>query len=92
MLLFILLISMRNTKKPITINGRVYTYLNDGVTSGIHQLTKELASKNGRVSYPTTVVLGTNNRIDEQVTTFLSAANLKKLLSTYLLRNKKLTP
>lgn len=70
------------SKQPITIDD--YTFEN---ISGVHQITKALATKNNTISYPTTVILNPKKTIDEQIDSFLSAKHLKKLLNKYLKQN-----
>ena len=67
------------SKKPITIKGNVFKN-----KAGIHQITEILATKNGTISYPSTIIINPSNIIDEQIDSFLSADELKKLLSKYL--------
>jgi len=52
--------------------------------SRTHQLAEILASKDNTISYPTTVILSANNRIDEQIDSFLSAEEISKILTTYI--------
>jgi len=51
--------------------------------SGTHQLTEILASKNNTISYPSTIIISTNNSIDEQIDSFLSAEEISKILTRY---------
>lgn len=71
------------SKKPVSIKDKIFKN-----TSGIHQIVVVLASKNNTISYPSTVILSTNNTIDEQIDAFLSAKEISKILTTYLLKNK----
>lgn len=71
------------SKKPININGQ--TFINK---SGIHQIAETLASKNGTISYPSTIILSTNNTINEQINSFLSAKELRKILKIYALKTQ----
>ncbi|MEO9570698.1 MAG: thioredoxin family protein [Polaribacter sp.] len=72
------------SKKPININGQ--TFINK---SGIHQITEILASKKGTISYPSTIILSPKNTIDEQIDSFLSVKEIKKILQTYLFNLKQ---
>jgi len=71
-------------KTPVKIKNKTFEN-----KSGVHELASRLASKNGYMSYPSLVILNHKNRIDEQVDTFLSAQNLKELLSIYTEKKSK---
>jgi len=67
------------SKTPVKIKRKTFEN-----TSGVHELAERLAAKNGYISYPSLVILNRKNRIDEQVSTFLSANDTEELLKLYL--------
>ncbi len=64
----------------IEFAGREFVYVPSGTTTGVHELAEALGSINGKLAYPTTVVLGANNEIDFQYNAFLSAEQLLSVL------------
>ena len=50
-------------KKEITFLGKTFVYKPSGNKTGTHELARELASKKGRISYPTTTIKFINNYI-----------------------------
>lgn len=71
------------SKAPVKIKKKVFKNI-----SGVHDLAVRLAAKNGYMSYPSLVILNHKSRIDEQIDSFLSANETKKLLSLYLKKKK----
>ena len=67
------------SKEDITIKENLFQN-----KTGTHQIVEALASKNGSISYPSTIILSAKNTIDEQIDSFLSAKQLHKLLKAYL--------
>ena len=67
------------SKETITLKDTHFKNKN-----GTHELAIALASKNGYINYPSLVILNKNNTIDEQISTFLPAKKLNKLLNKYL--------
>ncbi|OAD45387.1 thioredoxin family protein [Polaribacter atrinae] len=58
------------------------------IKSGVHQIVEVLASKNNTISYPSTIIISTNNTIEEQIDSFLSAEEITKILTSYIVSNK----
>ncbi|WP_084163878.1 thioredoxin family protein [Olivibacter sitiensis] len=50
-------------KDTIVFDGQPYSYLNNGPSSGIHELAVHLAEEHGRVAYPTLVLLDNNYQV-----------------------------
>ncbi|QXP64086.1 thioredoxin family protein [Polaribacter sp. HaHaR_3_91] len=67
------------SKDFINIKGRIFKN-----KSGVHQIVEVLASKNNTISYPSTIIISTNNTIDEQIDSFLSAEEITKILTSYI--------
>ncbi|MEE9406786.1 MAG: thioredoxin fold domain-containing protein [Polaribacter sp.] len=70
-------------KNDITFLGKIFVYKPTGTNTGIHELANELASKKGRISYPTTVFLNLKLEIDLQLNGFNKAKDIIKLLSKF---------
>ena len=66
-------------KQDITFLGRTFMYKPSG-NSGTHELAKELAFINGKISYPTTTILNINLEIDLQVSDYISRKNMSVIL------------
>ena len=71
------------SKTPVKLKRKTFENI-----SGVHELAVSLASKNGYMSYPSLVILNHKKRIDEQVDTFLSAAQLDELLTQYIKKHE----
>ncbi len=70
------------SKEPITLAGRTYTYQPTGTTTGNHQLAFFLARTNGTLSYPTVVVLNRKFELVSRQVGFMEPADLVKMLDT----------
>lgn len=67
-------------KKNIFFAGREFKF-----KRGVNELAKELATINGRVSYPTLCILNAKNEIIYQYDGFLSAQGMEETLKKILL-------
>lgn len=68
------------SEASITFNQYVFKYLPTGDGTGIHQLAQQLATVDGKVSYPTLCILNEQSEIIFQYGGFLSAEDLLKVL------------
>lgn len=75
------------TKEEITVNGNIFRYRSTGTNVGKHELAQELGRINGEISYPTLCFLNPAYEIIYQVTGFLTAQQLIKIVKA-LERNK----
>ena len=71
-------------KKEITFLGKTFVYKPSGNKTGTHELARELASKKGRISYPTTTILNSNFEIEAQIDGYLNSKNFYELISNYI--------
>lgn len=62
-------------KKPISFNNQTYEYIPYSSRSGVHQLAKLLGEEEGRLNYPTTVVLNTNYSVNKRIVGYLAKSN-----------------
>lgn len=69
-------------KKDLHFLGKTFVYKPTGTNTGIHELANELASKKGRIAYPTTVVLNSNLEIDAQLIGFINSKKMTSLLKS----------
>ncbi len=67
-------------KKDITFLGKIFTYKPTGTNTGIHQLANELGSKNGRITYPTTIILNSKFEINLQLSGYLNSKDFIRIL------------
>lgn len=75
-------------KNDVTFLKKKFVHKPSGNKTGIHQLTKELASIDGRINYPTTVLLNSKYEINVQIDSYIDYNKMKKILDTYLKQNK----
>ncbi|UOK43258.1 MULTISPECIES: thioredoxin family protein [Flavobacterium] len=68
------------SKEPIIIKNRTFTYKPKGKNTGIHELAEELATVDGNISYPTFSILDKNNAILLQISEFTDAKTMIVLL------------
>lgn len=73
-------------KEAIAFAGQVYAFEPTGNNTGIHALARNLATKEGRVVYPTLVFLSENHLLLYQHQGFIASKDLQKIL-TYLTQN-----
>ncbi len=76
---FYLVMLNAETKKDIFFLGKKFTN-----KTGVHQLVKELTSKNRKISYPTSIILNSNFEIDLQLDGYIKSKKMKKILKLYL--------
>ncbi|TVZ56157.1 thioredoxin-related protein [Lutibacter sp. Hel_I_33_5] len=69
-------------KESITFLGKTFVFKSNG-SSGIHELAKELALKNGRISYPTTTILNNKFEIDLQVDGYINSKKMTRFLKSF---------
>jgi thioredoxin-related protein len=72
------------SKEDVTFLGNTFKYKPTGANTGVHELAKQLGTKEGVVSYPTIVFLNEKYEILYQNDGFLSAKKLKKVLDTVI--------
>lgn len=68
------------TQEEISFAGQIFRYKPTGVKTGVNELAESLAAIDGKISYPTLVILNQNYEIIFQYAGFLSAENLTKVL------------
>jgi thioredoxin-related protein len=68
-------------KKDITVLGKTFVYKPTGTNTGVHELTKELATTQKRISYPTTTFLNSKFVIQLQINGVYSAKKMEEILS-----------
>lgn len=67
-------------KKGISFLGRTFVYKPSGANTGTHELAKELATINKRISYPTTTILNQRFEIEIQMSGVKTATEMKNIL------------
>lgn len=67
-------------KKPITFNRHTFNYKPNGSNTGIHQLAEQLATKEGKITYPTLCILNGRMEIVFQYANLISVNDLKAIL------------
>jgi thioredoxin-related protein len=68
-------------KRSITMLDNTFKYKPSGNNTGIHELAEQLATINGKVSYPTISFLNSNYEITFQYPQFTSASELLTILN-----------
>jgi thioredoxin-related protein len=68
-------------KRNITILGNTFKYKPSGNNTGIHELAEQLATINGKVSYPTLSFLNSKYEITFQHPQFMSSSELLTILN-----------
>ena len=78
-------------KKDITFLDKTFAYKPTGNKTGVHELAKALGSINGKMSYPTSILLNSRFQIELQIDSFINSKKMNDLLSDYLseIENKK---
>lgn len=71
-------------KKNITFLNKTFVYKPIGNKTGTHELVQELAYIDGKISYPTTIILNPKYEIDIQIDHYINSKRMKKLLHKYL--------
>lgn len=73
------------SKQDVTYKGKVYSFVPAGPKYGTHQLAEELGrNEEGKLFYPSSVILETADNDSWQYTGFLSAKHLVKILEDYV--------
>lgn len=67
-------------KRNILFAGKTFFYQPNGANTGVHQLAEALGTIGGKLSYPTTVILNTENEILYQLKGFMNAKNMVERL------------
>lgn len=81
---FYLIFLNGENKNNITFLGKTFVYKPSGTKTGIHELAKELASINRKISYPTTTILNSDFKIDMQVNRYINSDKMSTLLKKYV--------
>ena len=68
-------------KKDITFLGKTFVYKPTGTNTGVHELAKELAAIQKRISYPTTTFLNSKFVIQLQINGLYTAKKMEEILS-----------
>ena len=76
-------------KKDISFLDKTFTYKPAGNNTGVHELAKALGSINGKMSYPTLILLNSKFQIELQIDSFINSKKMNALLTDYLLEIKK---
>ena len=71
------------SKKEVNFLGQIYKFVPTGLKTGKHQIAEVLGNVNGKINYPTTVILNTNYQIEAQFPYMLSSNDLIKILEYY---------
>jgi thioredoxin-related protein len=75
-------------KEEILFLGRNFKYIPSGNKTGVNELARELASIDGRVSYPTTTILNQKLEIDLQLSNYINSKKMSVILNNYLKLNQ----
>lgn len=72
------------TRKKLKFAEKTFNYLPTGRNTGLNELAIVLAKKDGKIAYPSIVILNNEDVIDLQVVGFLTPDQLKNTLTKYL--------
>jgi thioredoxin-related protein len=75
-------------QEDISFLGKTFVYKPSGNKTGINELAKELASIDGKISYPTTIILNSNLEIDLQIGSYINSKNMHEILMKFLTLNE----
>lgn len=75
-------------KEDITFLGKTFVYKPSGNKTGVNELAIELASIDGKISYPTATILNTSLEIDLQIDNYINSKKMKEILNKYLKFNQ----
>jgi len=67
-------------KRKLSYRGELYEFIPQGRTSGTHELALKLATVNGEINYPTTLVLDSSNKILFKSNSFTSRQDMREVL------------
>lgn len=70
--------------KDIYFNKKKYSFHPNGIKSGIHELAYTLNNINGKISYPSIVIMNPNYQIIETYPSFLNTKNFIEILKRHL--------
>lgn len=70
-------------KESITVDGKEFLYRDDYGRRGIHELAYALATKNGRIGYPTFVFLDESSERLDVIPSYLKAEQMHQILSFF---------
>ena len=76
------------TKNEITFLDKTFVYKPNGTNSGTHQLATELGTIDGKISYPTTIILNEKYEIDLKLNIFLNTKDFEEIVNVYLKLDK----
>ena len=68
-------------ERDISFNGHIFKFRPTGTHTGIHELAAQLATVDGKMSFPTLYILNPDYEIIFQYNQFLSAEDLLKVLN-----------
>lgn len=77
---FLVSIDAEKYKEDITFMDRTFKYQKNTRKRGIHQIVVELASNNGRIEYPTLLILNNNNEIIFKINSYLNTKQMLRIL------------
>jgi|SRR5690554_735965 len=80
---YYLVILNAESKEDIVYKGKRYIYEASGIGEGKHQLAMQLATKDGTVSFPSTVIMLVNDVVYKN-NSFMSEKELFRVLNTVL--------
>ncbi|MBA5245639.1 thioredoxin fold domain-containing protein [Marnyiella aurantia] len=69
--------------KPIKWEGKTYWFAPTGAGTGTHELAFHLGAVNGKLSYPTMVILDENNQVLYRYSGYLKSHELLELLGHF---------
>lgn len=67
-------------KRDIFVGGKVFSYIPSGINTGIHQLTKEIATVDKNISYPTICIINHQKDIIFQHNAYLGIKEFMTIL------------
>lgn len=68
------------SKQNILFNNFTFKYQPTGTNTGVHELAKALGTINGKLSYPTLVIINTENEIIFQYNGFINTNSFSELI------------
>jgi thioredoxin-related protein len=68
-------------KNDILFAGKTFHYKPTGTNTGVHELAEELGTIRGKLSYPTLVILNSNNEIIFQYNGYLKTSEFFKFIN-----------
>lgn len=77
-------------KRKIIFSGTVFQYKPNGYETGIHELAEQLGTINNRLSFPGVCILNPEHEIIFQISRFVTAKELLKILNAFIESDKKI--